>query len=632
LTINIANAFKVGVEQYRVNVPLLGADWADEYFYLSPESSGIEGRWKCYPYQIALINWMTDDDIEEFNILKSRRVGYTKCLMAAIASEIKQKKRNVAVWQPTDGDAKDFTIDEIDTMLRDVPVLGEMLKCKVGAKSKYNTNDKKVFRGATLDIKGGKSARNYRRMTKDLAAYDEASAFDTDIDGEGSCFELGDGRLDAAPFPKSIRGTTPKTKGVDIVEAAIEKCDRVFYRYVKCPHCGLLQRLEFENLKVKGNEAGKFICKYNGCVIEYQDYSDMDSAGRWQTLDGYYYVDKENQFYDPDNNKIDKPKRIGARIWAGYSYLRPWSYVADKWVNASRDAKTGNLSPLKAVINTLLGETYEEKGESVDSSGLLDRLDNYHPDVAIPNGVLFITFGTDVQGGKNPRLELEFVGHGLEDETWSIDYVVIEGDAEQQAVWDHHDDQVARRFKREDGVELGVAGGFVDSGYLATEVYKYTGPRRRRNIYATKGVNTGTLCNKGSWQGEKKKRSRAILHTMNVDDAKTIIFNRLKKITKPGPGFCHFPKHYKEKHFTQLTNEEKREKKKAGRLIGFEWVKLGRNEPLDCRAYNLGIKHRLNPNLARIKMRLDAEANRLNLNLPPQQKRSGRRVRSSGLR
>ena len=608
MTGNLAHAVHIGLQPFRATVPLLGSEWADRNFYLSPESSGTEGRWKCYRYQVAILNWMTSDDIEEVNWQKSRRIGYTKCLLAATASFIVQKRRNVAIWQPTDGDAKDFVIDEVEPLLRDVPALGSMLKCPVGAKSKHNTVEKKVFDGATLDIKGGKSARNFRRLTKDVAIYDETDGFDLDIDGEGSCFELGDGRLDQAPFPKSIRGSTPKTKGVSLIESAVESSHKVFYRYVACPHCGKLQRLEFENLKWdRGKpETAHFVCSCSGCILHYRDLPAMDAAGRWQTLDGYYYVEDADEFRDPEDNPIPKPRRIGAKIWAAYSYLRPWSYVADRWLAASKDAKNGNTTTLKAVVNTLLGETWEERGETVNSTALGQRTEDYLAEGTIPNEVLAITVGADVQGGADPRVELEFVGHGLEAETWSLGYEMIPGDAERPEVWDHLDEELLRRFTRDDGVSLGVACAFIDSGYLATQVYKFTGPRRKRNIYATKGVNTGTLCNKGTWQGDKKT-GRAILRTVNVDDAKTIIFNRLR-IEEPGPGYCHFPDHYTDRHFEQLTNEEKREKRKRGVLVGYEWTKLGPNEQLDCRAYALGALEFLNPNLGKLKLRLERQA------------------------
>jgi phage terminase large subunit GpA-like protein len=551
---------------------------------------------------------MTSDDIEEINLQKSRRVGYTKCLLASTAYFIEQKSRNVAIWQPTDGDAKDFVTDEVEPILRDVPSLGAKLKCKVGHKSKWNTVDKKVFHGATLDIKGGKSARNFRRMTKDVAIYDELSAFDSDIDGEGSATELGDGRLDQAPFPKSIRGSTPKIKGLCQIEMAVNASDMVFFRYVKCPHCSTLQRLVFANFKWESRkpETVFYQCK-NGCVIQYREYPAMDEAGRWQTVDGYYYSDSEDRFFDPDDKPIPKPRRIGACIWAAYSYLRPWSYFVDRWLAASKEAKNGNITVLKSVVNTLLGETFEDKGETVNATALGQRVEDYLINGTIPNEVLAITAGVDVQGGANARIEVEYVGHGLEHESWSLGYDVIPGNAERPEVWDHLDEKLQQRFRRHDGAELNVDAAFVDSGYLANEVYKFTGPRRRRNIYATKGVLNGTLCNKGTWQGEKQT-GRAILRTVNVDDAKTIIFNRLR-ITDPGPGYCHFPDHYTDRHFIQLTNEEKTAVYKKGILTGYEWRKKGPNEQLDCRAYALGAFEFLNPNLGKRKLRLQRMAN-----------------------
>jgi len=601
------NAISVGVALYRAEIPLRGSEWADEHFYLSPESSGTEGRWKCYPYQVGPLNWMTSDDIEEVNGMKSRRVGYTKMLLAACGCLIHQKRRNVATWQPTDGDAHDFSTDEVDTFLRDVPVLGEMLKCEVGAKSKFNTLEKKVFSGATWDIKGGKSARNFRRMSKDVATYDELAAFDQDIDGEGSALELGDGRLDQAPFPKSIRGSTPKTKGLCQIEAAVESSDMIFYRYVRCPHCGTLQRLEFANLKWENEDpvTAYFACTANGCVMFYRDYAGMDKTGRWQTIDGYWYEDESDRFFDAEDHPIEKPRRVGWKIWAAYSYLRPWSWLVDKWLQATKEAATGKVTSLKAVINTILGQTWEEKGEAIAAGSLSDRGEAYLVYGTIPKEVLAITAGGDVQGGLNARVEVEIVGHGLEGETWSLGYEVIPGEAEDPETWDKVDTVLSRSFVREDGAPMKIDAAFIDSGYMAHHVYRFTGKRRRRKIYATKGVNTGTLCNKGSWHGDKKKGGRAILRTMNVDDAKTIIFNRLR-IKKPGPGYCHFPDHYQESHFIKLTNEEKREKRnKKGLLIGYEWEKKGPNEPLDCRAYAIGAFEFLALNLGKRKLRLE---------------------------
>ena len=596
---------------FKTKTPLTGAAWADQNFYLSSESSGTEGRWESYPYQIGPLNWMTSDDIEELNFQKSRRVGYTKCLVAAIACGIEQKNRNAVIWQPTDGDAKNFTMDEVNPVLRDVSVLGEKLKCKPGAKSPYNTVDKKVFNGAILDIKGGKSATNFRRMTKDTGAYDELSAFDLDIDGEGSATEIGDGRLDAAPFPKSIRGSTPKIKGLCQIESAVKNSDMIFYRYVECPHCLTLQKLEFKNFKWESGKPETVVYKcIKGCTLYYRDYPEMDKAGRWQTEEGFYYEDALDKFFGPGDKPMPAPRRIGCRIWAAYSYLKPWSYFIDRWLVANREVKNGNNTILKSVINTLLGETYEDKGMTVNATALGKRGEDYLKDGTIPNEVLVVTVGADVQGGVNSRIELEFVGNGLESETWSLGYEVVLGDAERSEVWDHVDEFLKKRFIRDDGIVLKVEAVFVDSGYLAHEVYRFTGPRKKRNIYATKGVLKGTLCNKGTWQGDKKKGGRGILRTMNVDDGKTIVFNRLR-IEEPGPGYCHFPEHFTDQHYIQLTNEEKIEDRKKGVLMGYKWRKKGPNEQLDCRVYALGAFEFLHPNLGKIKMRFDRRVKNL---------------------
>ena len=175
----------------------------------------------------------------------------------------------------------------------------------------------------------------------------------------------------------------------------------------------------------------------------------MDSAGRWQTVDGVYYDEKTDLFFGPDDEIVERPKRIGAKIWAAYSYSKPWSWIAYKWNDAVAMSKTGDKTALKTVVNTILGETWEEKGESVESAGVSERTEAYSSDF-LPVGVILITAGADVQGGKNPRIEMEILGHGLEGETWSIDYVVIHGDPEQGAVWDHLDEQLQRKFTREE--------------------------------------------------------------------------------------------------------------------------------------------------------------------------------------
>jgi len=627
----VEDAFCAGIAAFKVLPPLLCDKWSEKNFRMTRAATGQVGEWKCYAYQRALLNWMTSDDIEIFSFMKPKRIGYTKCLIIAAFYYIVRKFRNIAIWQPSDGDAVAFVKTQINPSMAAVPAVNELIAGGSEKRSSDNTMDVKLFKnGVALDIKGGKSPKNYRAMTKDVGIYDELAAFDLDIGGEGSPTKLGDGRLDQATFPKSIRGSTPQTKGICLIEKSISTADMVFYRFLPCPHCGVMQKLEFSQLKVKeSQENTPYICKYNGCVIYYKDYKKMDDGGRWQTDDGNWYDEDKDMFFNEENKRIMAPRHLGAHIWGGYSRNRSWSFYAREWIQVNIKAQSGDLTELK----TFVAETWEEKGDKVEHGQFSgDRLDDYTPDM-IPDEVLMVTIGADVQGGKNSRIELEILGWGLGAESWSLDYVVIPGDPERDDIWSHLDDQFLRKFVRQDGTVLGVAGGMIDSGYLPSRVFDFTRPRKRRNIYATKGKAqySGPLLGKGSWQGEKGKKT--LQFPINTDEAKETVFNRLNKIPSPGPGYCHFPKHYTAEYFKMLTNEEKRVDRKSGVVVGHKWIKLGPNEPLDCRTGNLAAFARLNPNLANIAQHYRQTAEHTRLDLPKQSTtlRPGRRVRSTGV-
>ena len=56
------------------------SEWADEYAYLSPESSADSGRWVTLPYQRGIMDAITDPSVEHVTVMKSARVGYALAL------------------------------------------------------------------------------------------------------------------------------------------------------------------------------------------------------------------------------------------------------------------------------------------------------------------------------------------------------------------------------------------------------------------------------------------------------------------------------------------------------------------------------------------------------------------------
>lgn len=119
----VLRAVRVGLESLRALPPMRLSDWAQEHFVLAGDSSHQRGRWKAWPFQIGIMDAMSCDDIAEVDVFKSKRVGYTKILTASIGFDAAHRRRNQALWQPTDDDRDSFVKSEVEPMIEGVPAV-----------------------------------------------------------------------------------------------------------------------------------------------------------------------------------------------------------------------------------------------------------------------------------------------------------------------------------------------------------------------------------------------------------------------------------------------------------------------------------------------------------------------------
>ena len=159
-----------GLAAFGVPEPMTLDEWAREHFYLSAESSYVEQHWTPWWFQRAIMACISNDDIREVILRKSARVGYTKILLAALGYFAQHKRRNQALWQPTDDDRDEFVKTELDPMLRDVAVMETVFPAYL-KRDKDNTLQAKKFLGSIAHLKGGKAAKNYRRISVETAAW-----------------------------------------------------------------------------------------------------------------------------------------------------------------------------------------------------------------------------------------------------------------------------------------------------------------------------------------------------------------------------------------------------------------------------------------------------------------------------
>ncbi len=157
--------------QYGINIlkpkPIFtGSQWADEYFHLSTESSSIPGKWKTRPWQIAILDAMTDQITPIVVFQKPTRVGYTKMLGATSGFYIHQRPSVQLHYQPNADEAKGFAEDEFEPMVRDNKCISELIETpNIRGRNKREKTIKKIYPGGYAEFLGAESDRNFNRRT-----------------------------------------------------------------------------------------------------------------------------------------------------------------------------------------------------------------------------------------------------------------------------------------------------------------------------------------------------------------------------------------------------------------------------------------------------------------------------------
>ena len=567
-----------GREVIRSPPSLPCSKWAEAHFRLAPESSAVAGRFEPRPYQRDLLDLLANDSVRTVTVRKAARIGYTKCLLAALAFVIATRRRNVMLLQPTADDAKRFSKDSVRPMVRDV---GPLTAALVGDRRSGNTLGMILFLGCSLEVRGGNTPNAYRRTQQDMVCFDEIDAFPTNIAGEGDPVALGDRRIADSPFAKSIRGSTPTTLG----RSLLERCEAAAHLHLRfavaCPHCGERQPLEWGGpeatggIKWRPNDPDSAYHACRACTEgwPYAALPTLLATGRWESDDGRYIAD--GRLLDAKGRSCEWPRDVAIHIWA--AYCLSWSDIVRGFLAAKDDPDL-----LRVWTNTVLAEYWRDEAvDPVEPEPLLAAREPYRRP---PAAALAVTFGVDVQ---QDRIECELVAWGPGEESWSLDYRVIRGNPTGRPIWNDLLGFVRTVFTTEDGRRIKARCGIVDSGYLTDEVYQFS--RRAGLHFAIPGKGSNQLNQPIATLPRRLHRDHRVhICYVGTSAAKDVLFNRLH-LEGEGPGRCHWPdtEPYDAEYFSQLGGEEKRPVKRRGRTV-MAWTQCyARVEALDCRVYAL---------------------------------------------
>lgn len=501
---------------------------------------------------------VSDPLILEIWVMKSAQIGWTEILNNVIGYFIDQDASPILLVQPTLDLAEAWSKDRFAPMLRDT----ECLRLKVAdpkTRDSGNTLLHKKFTGGHLTVAGANSPAGLASRPIRVFLCDEVDRFPSSAGTEGDPYSLGRKRTTTFWNRKILAGSTPTVKGSSRIEAGFDESDQRFY-FVPCPHCDEFQRLIWAQVKWDDEPAKAwYTCQHCAAVLTDADKAAMLKAGEWRAT---------------------KPSKgiAGFHISEIYSPWATWGEMAVAFLTAKKFPET-----LQTWINTALGETWEDKGETIEAKGLAARMEAYTHE-RLPPGILMLTSGTDVQ---DDRLETTVWGWGADEECWRVEHIVLRGNPGSKALWLEHDAILRRRWKTDDGRQLLIEAAAVDSGGHFTEhVYRYCVERKRFRVFAIKGQGgPGRLI----WpkKASRSSKSRVSLWLIGVDTAKDLLYGRLKKINEPGPGYMHFDADTTDEFLEQLTSETVVFRQVQGRKVRL-WKpkKVGtRQEALDCLVY-----------------------------------------------
>lgn len=544
------------------------SEWADQYRVLSSEASSEYGAWNTSraEYQRGIMDAISDDNIEEVTIMSCAQVGKTEMILNLIGYHVAQDPAPMLVVQPTLEMAQTFSKDRLAPMVRDCPTLADKIK-DPRARDSGNSILKKQFAGGHITMCGANSPSSLASRPVRLVLCDEVDRFPNSAGTEGDPIDLAKRRATTFTNRKIVMVSTPTVKDASRIEAAFEETDKREY-HVPCKDCGEEQVLRWSNVKWDKDkpETAAYICEHCGSV--------WDDAARFRAIRRGRWV--------ATNPSVGK---AGFRLSGLCSPWTPIESAVREFLEAKKLPET-----LRVWVNTYLGETFAESGERVQEHDIAERREDWGEKV--PNGVVMVTAGIDVQ---DDRLEVEVLGIGRDEETWSLDYKVLYGDPAAPQLWSDLDALMATTYEREDGFELIIQSGAIDTGgHFTQAVYKYCKPRYGRRIFAIKGVGGEgkPLIGRPSTNNNMKCK----LFPIGVDTAKEIVYSRLR-IQDKGAGYCHFPIDRDDEYFRMLTAEEIVTRFHKG-FRKREWRKTrARNEALDCRVYAIAASAILNTNI-----------------------------------
>jgi phage terminase large subunit GpA-like protein len=553
--------------------PLSLVEWSEQVRRMD---GGRAFRYSFAPYQREIAETIYDPEVQMVAMMMASRLGKTETVMNAIGHAIDAAPRRILVMYPTTSQAEKWSKETLSReLLAPTPSL-EWLSHS-GARNPDNRILHKLFPGGALTAVGGNAMGELRRAKASFLFADEVSALSTEKSDEGDQLEILWMRGSEYPDTIRIAASYPSMVGHCRISRIMEGSD--FRKWhVPCPRCD--DAIVMDRSHIVWTPG-----KPEGAVVRCPSCGDTfdDDERRRAVADGEWIATKEftgTAGFHASGMLSPHPVQRGFE-----SHLH--------WVAQQTEAAEKAANPERArrvIVNTFdalpFQGTLEEKADPAD---LVHRREPWNPADSVPDGVLCVCWGADVQ---KDRIEVEFVGFGLNDETWGLGYRVVYGSPLKSQTWVAFDQMIGKTWTHPQLGSITSRAGCIDSRYQSAKVRNWTRGKHTRNIFAIVG---STILGKPPVSTPKRVgRPPVVVYELGTHELKDIIYQRLELVRDEGEtewpqGFMHYPavEDYHDDYFAGLTIEDSVMKKGAdgNDYRWFEKPRGARNEPLDVRVY-----------------------------------------------
>jgi phage terminase large subunit GpA-like protein len=559
--------------------------------FILNESAFATGKWRAetVPYQKEILDAFADSNVYEIDIMTSSQWGKNIIISGMEGYIIDIAPGPIMHVGTTLSEMEKYSKNRLSRFIRDTPCLKKKVY-EAKSRDSDNTILMKLFPGGSLELIGSNSPRAAASKPIQYLFMDEVDGFEPTV--EGDICEIADRRLGTYKRirkSKRVRISSPHIKGDSKIEDGYLAGTQEKW-CMQCPGCLTYHFVHLHGIKFEHSKDEKG--NYEVWDVTFQCPSCMEkfTETEWKDLPGRWIADNPDA-YESGRRSFRSNAFASSQVWT-------WQGIILEWLRVKHD-------PAKYQVfkNTVLGESWEPKGEIDDCQYLLDRREDYGAE--LPDGVLILTAGVDTQ---DDRLEYEIVGWGRGEQSWGIEYGIIMGDPNEKQVWKDLFDRMnqARQFKN--GLKMMVACMCQDSGgHRTSAVYKNLKPYEPRRFFAVKGMYGAGI--PLIYKLFRSKDENTAVFIVGVDGGKSKIFGRLA-MPEVGDGFCHFPKDekrgYDRIYFQGLTSEKLSKQLIKGKW-SLQWVKTNENqanEPLDCRNYAQAALDLLRPNWDALEKRL----------------------------